>query len=252
MSPRTFERSGCAALAAFHWQCTSSCSSGVSSLSSSCIGTLRGRSRSSHNRNRPTCGSTRVASAVLIANWTRQKAAIFPTRRSSHGLPRNALPRRGHGYVESVTAGAGLEARVAIVGAPLAGGPSTPALAAAVSEAGGLGFLAAGYKTAAAVQAELHALRALTSEPIGLNVFYPTRDRVDERGAARRMSSGCEAKSSGTAWWSASRAGRTTIGRPSSRSRRASDRMSFRSRSAARSVRSSSGSKAAAAVSGAR
>ena len=79
-----------------------------------------------------------------------------------------------------MTAGAGLEARVAIVGAPLAGGPSTPALAAAVSEAGGLGFLAAGYKTAAAVQAELHALRALTSEPIGLNVLYPTRDRVDE------------------------------------------------------------------------
>ena len=37
-----------------------------------------------------------------------------------------------------------------VVGAPLAGGPSTPALAAAVSEAGGLGFLAAGYKTAAA------------------------------------------------------------------------------------------------------
>ena len=67
-----------------------------------------------------------------------------------------------------------------IVGAPLAGGPSTPALAAAVSEAGGIGFLAAGYKTAAAVQTELQALRALTSQPIGLNLFYPTRDRVDE------------------------------------------------------------------------
>ena len=34
-----------------------------------------------------------------------------------------------------------------IVQAPLAGGASTPALAAAVCEAGGLGFLAAGYKT---------------------------------------------------------------------------------------------------------
>ena len=69
---------------------------------------------------------------------------------------------------------------VPIVGAPLAGGPSTPALAAAVSEAGGIGFLAAGYKTAAATQAELQELRALTSRPIGLNLFYPTRDRVDE------------------------------------------------------------------------
>ena len=37
---------------------------------------------------------------------------------------------------------------VPIVLAPLAGGPTTPQLAAAVSEAGGLGFLAAGYLTA--------------------------------------------------------------------------------------------------------
>ena len=67
-----------------------------------------------------------------------------------------------------------------VVGAPLAGGPSTPALAAAVSEAGGIGFLAAGYKTAAATHAELQELRALTSRPIGLNLFCPTRDVVDE------------------------------------------------------------------------
>jgi nitronate monooxygenase len=70
---------------------------------------------------------------------------------------------------------------VPVVGAPLAGGPSTPALAAAVSEAGGLGFLAAGYKTAAAVQAELDELRKLTSRPIGLNLFYPVREQVDEQ-----------------------------------------------------------------------
>ena len=37
---------------------------------------------------------------------------------------------------------------VPIIGAPMAGGPGTPALAAAVSNAGGLGFLAAGYLTA--------------------------------------------------------------------------------------------------------
>jgi nitronate monooxygenase len=72
-------------------------------------------------------------------------------------------------------------ARVPIVGAPLAGGPTTPALAAAVSEAGGLGFLAAGYKTAAAVQGDLDELRALTSRPIGLNIFFPVRERVDEQ-----------------------------------------------------------------------
>jgi nitronate monooxygenase len=73
---------------------------------------------------------------------------------------------------------------VPIVGAPLAGGPSTPALAAAVSEAGGLGFLAAGYKTAAAVEVELGELRALTSRPIGLNLFHPSDDQVDESAIA--------------------------------------------------------------------
>ena len=60
-----------------------------------------------------------------------------------------------------------------IVQAPLAGGASTPALAAAVSEAGGLGFLAAGYKAPDAVRADLEALRGLTARPFGLNVFAP-------------------------------------------------------------------------------
>ena len=35
--------------------------------------------------------------------------------------------------------------RAPVVLAPLAGGPSTPELAAAVASAGGLGFVAAGY-----------------------------------------------------------------------------------------------------------
>ena len=69
---------------------------------------------------------------------------------------------------------------VPIVGAPLAGGPSTPALAAAVCEAGGLGFLAAGYKSASVVQNELEELRTLTSRPVGLNIFFPVREPVDE------------------------------------------------------------------------
>jgi nitronate monooxygenase len=68
---------------------------------------------------------------------------------------------------------------VPIVGAPLAGGPTTPALAAAVCEAGGLGFLAAGYLTAAAFAADIDTVHGLTSRPFGVNVFYPTRDRVD-------------------------------------------------------------------------
>lgn len=63
---------------------------------------------------------------------------------------------------------------VPIVQAPMGGGPSTPELAAAVSNAGGLGFLPAGYKRAAAVGAEIAATRALTERPFGVNVFVPT------------------------------------------------------------------------------
>ncbi len=60
-----------------------------------------------------------------------------------------------------------------VVLAPLAGGPSTPELAAAVSEAGGLGFLAAGYLPAEQLAARLRATRRLTRRPIGVNVFVP-------------------------------------------------------------------------------
>lgn len=62
---------------------------------------------------------------------------------------------------------------VPVIQAPMAGGPSTPQLAAAVSEAGGLGFLAAGYKAAAAMRAEIGTARSLTSAPFGVNVFVP-------------------------------------------------------------------------------
>lgn len=61
-----------------------------------------------------------------------------------------------------------------VVGAPMAGGPSTPALAAAVGDAGGLGFLAAGYKTPDKVAAEIDAVRASTSAPFGVNLFVVT------------------------------------------------------------------------------
>lgn len=60
-----------------------------------------------------------------------------------------------------------------IVQAPMAGGASTPALAAAVGDAGGLGFLAAGYKTPAAMYEEVKQLRARTSRPFGVNLFMP-------------------------------------------------------------------------------
>lgn len=72
------------------------------------------------------------------------------------------------------------ELAVPIVQAPMAGGPSTPELAAAVCSAGALGFLAAGYKTTAAVTADIAALRERTGAPFGLNIFAPPSDRGDE------------------------------------------------------------------------
>src|SRR3954447_7879375 len=60
-----------------------------------------------------------------------------------------------------------------VIQAPMAGGPSTPELAAAVSSAGGLGFLAAGYKTAPGMRAEIQAMRSLTDKPFGVNLFVP-------------------------------------------------------------------------------
>jgi nitronate monooxygenase len=62
---------------------------------------------------------------------------------------------------------------VPIVLAPLAGGPSTPELTAAVSNAGGFGFLAAGYLSASALAERLERTRTLTNAPIGVNLFVP-------------------------------------------------------------------------------
>jgi nitronate monooxygenase len=57
-----------------------------------------------------------------------------------------------------------------IIQAPMAG-VSTPALAAAVSNAGGLGSLGVGASTVAQARAAIEATQALTSRPIGVNVF---------------------------------------------------------------------------------
>ena len=69
---------------------------------------------------------------------------------------------------------AGLDLRalsVPVIVAPMAGGPTTPELAAAGTNAGGLGFLAAGYLSADALAERITAARALTSGPLGVNLF---------------------------------------------------------------------------------
>ncbi|BBY11729.1 oxidoreductase [Mycobacterium marseillense] len=65
------------------------------------------------------------------------------------------------------------ELRARVLSAPMAGGPSTPALAAAVTNAGGLGFLAGGTLSAGDLADDILAARRLTSGALGVNLFVP-------------------------------------------------------------------------------
>lgn len=76
------------------------------------------------------------------------------------------------------------ELRTPIVLAPMAGGPSTPELAAAVSGAGGLGFLAAGYLSTDTLAKDIAATRASGVTPFGVNLFVPGVPTPDAQFAA--------------------------------------------------------------------
>jgi nitronate monooxygenase len=58
-----------------------------------------------------------------------------------------------------------------IIQGPMGGGPSTPELVAAVSNAGGLGSLAAAYLTPDQITDAIRRIRALTSQPFSVNLF---------------------------------------------------------------------------------
>ncbi len=61
---------------------------------------------------------------------------------------------------------------IPVIAAPMSGGPTTPAMVIAAQRAGGLGFLATGYKTPEAVDADLRAVRE-AGISFGVNVFAP-------------------------------------------------------------------------------
>lgn len=71
-----------------------------------------------------------------------------------------------------------LEAELPLVAAPMAGGPTSVALAAAAARAGAFPFLAAGYKSVEAMASEIERLRELGA-PFGVNLFVPGRERFD-------------------------------------------------------------------------
>jgi nitronate monooxygenase len=76
--------------------------------------------------------------------------------------------------------------------APMAGGPSTAGLVAAAGRAGTLGFLAAGYKTAAAVKAEMGAVRAAGTDTFGVNVFVPGAPARDGAAVSAYVAGLCQ------------------------------------------------------------
>src|SRR5215218_6734234 len=71
-----------------------------------------------------------------------------------------------------------------LVAAPMAGGPSNPRLAAAVTRAGGFPFLAGGYKTPEALADEITAVRA-GGAAFGVNLFAPNVTAIDEESFRR-------------------------------------------------------------------
>lgn len=86
----------------------------------------------------------------------------------------------------------------------MAGGISTPELVAAVSGAGGLGMLPAGYLTEEALEQQLARTRALTSSAFGVNLFVPGRRQdVDLSAYQQRVEGEAQRQGvqAGTAYW---------------------------------------------------
>ena len=60
-----------------------------------------------------------------------------------------------------------------LIQAGMAGGVTTPELVAAVSSAGGLGTLGAGYLSPEQIRQEIRKIRSLTSQSFAVNLFVP-------------------------------------------------------------------------------
>src|SRR5215210_4799668 len=72
-----------------------------------------------------------------------------------------------------------------ILQAPMAGGPTTPELVAAVSNAGGLGSLGAAYLPPETLREQIREIRDLTEGPFGVNLFVPSPFEADPERIGR-------------------------------------------------------------------
>jgi nitronate monooxygenase len=71
-----------------------------------------------------------------------------------------------------------------IIQAPMAGGITTPELVAAVSNAGGMGSLAAALLSPLAIIEQAEHIRRLTDRPFAINLFVQSRPHIDDAEVA--------------------------------------------------------------------
>ncbi|MDQ6598346.1 nitronate monooxygenase [Bacillus salipaludis] len=68
-----------------------------------------------------------------------------------------------------------------IIQAPMAGGPTTSKLVAAVSNEGGLGTIGAGYLSPSQIRQQIQEVKQLTEKNFGINLFVPSNYQQDEQ-----------------------------------------------------------------------
>ena len=78
-----------------------------------------------------------------------------------------------------------LEIKYPIIQAGMAGGITTPELVAAVSNAGGLGSIGAGYLSPEQLRSSIQEIKQLTNKPFGVNLFIPENPNVSDEEIER-------------------------------------------------------------------
>ena len=66
--------------------------------------------------------------------------------------------------------------KIPIIQAPMAGGPSSPSLVSAVSNAGGLGSIGGGYLNPEVLQNQISHVKSKTDKPFGVNLFITNQN----------------------------------------------------------------------------
>ena len=108
----------------------------------------------------------------------------WPFRANPSSNPKQAASSRAMNWTHTVLTER-LGIRYPIIQAPMAGGPGTPQLVAAVSNAGGLGTLAGGSLHPEPLRQTIAHIRALTDQPFAVNLPVAVPAQTDPAHIAR-------------------------------------------------------------------